>query len=162
MAKVLYEASPSLVRMNPLGTLVAVVVMIAGIVVALAAGWVAGSLGLPPETRQWVGGAGMVIFALAFLRLLFWWVATKIDHLQIKDDEIVWTHGLLNKEYTEIGMGSVRTVRVSQTLLQRMMNAGDVTIFTSGDLPELVVRGLPNPAVVREYIKGDAKAPTPA
>lgn len=162
MAKLLYEASPSLVRMNPLGTLLAVVLMLAGVVVAIAGGPVAAAIGLPPESKQWVGAAGILVLALAFLRLLIWWVATKIDHLEIKADEIVWTHGLLNKQYTEIGMGSVRTVRVSQTLVQRMLNAGDVTIFTSGDLPELVVRGLPNPGVIREYIKGDAKGPTPA
>jgi len=162
MAKVLYEASPSLVRMNPLGTLLVVVLMLAGVIVAIAGGPVAAAIGLPPESKQWVGAAGILVVALAFLRLLIWWVATKIDHLEIKEDEIVWTHGLLNKQYTEIGMGSVRTVRVSQTLVQRMLNAGDVTIFTSGDLPELVVRGLPNPGVIREYIKGDAKAPTPA
>lgn len=161
MAKVLYEASPSLVRMNPLGTVLAVVLMVAGIIVALAAGMVAAGVGLPAESSRWVGMAGILIFALAFLRLLVWWVATKIDRLQIKDDEIVWTHGFLNKQYTEIGMSSVRTVRVNQTLLQRMMNAGDVTIFTSGDLPELEVRGLPNPTAVREYIKSEAKATTP-
>jgi hypothetical protein len=51
-------------------------------------------------------------------------------------------------------MGSVRTVRVSQTLLQRIMNAGDVTIYTSGDLPEVVVRGLPDPRRLRDYIRG--------
>lgn len=160
MAKVLYEASPSLVRMNPLGTLLAVVLMLAGILVAIAASPIAAALPLPPEGGTWVGAAGILIFALAFLRLLAWWVATKIDHLEIKDDEIVWTHGFLNKQYTEIGMGSVRTVRVSQTLLQRLMNAGDVTIYTSGDLPELEVRGLPDPAALREYIKSEAKAPT--
>jgi uncharacterized membrane protein YdbT with pleckstrin-like domain len=159
MAKVLYEASPSLVRMNPLGTVLALLVMVAGIALALAKGpateFLAGLTGgLPPETEQVVGIAGIVLFALAFLRLLGWWISTKMDRLQIKDDEVVWTHGLLNRQYTEISMGSVRTVRVSQTLLQRIMNAGDVTIYTSGDLPEVVVRGLPDPRRLRDYIRG--------
>jgi uncharacterized membrane protein YdbT with pleckstrin-like domain len=76
--------------------------------------------------------------------------------LTIKEDELVWTHGLVSKEYTEINMGSVRTTRVTQTLMQRIMGAGDVTIFTSGDLPELVIRGLPEPERIRDLIKGDA------
>lgn len=164
MAKVLYDASPSLVRMNPLGTLLALAIMAAGILLALAKGPATAVLaglignGLPPETEQAVGIAGIALFALAFLRLLAWWVATKMDRLQIRDDEVVWTHGLLNRQYTEINMASIRTVRVSQSLLQRIMNAGDVTIYTSGDLPEMVVRGLPDPRQVRDQIKGETRA----
>ena len=84
----------------------------------------------------------------------------KSDQLVIKDDEIVWTHGLVNKDYTEISMGSVRTTRISQTLLQRIMNAGDIEIYTSGDNPELVVKGLPDPSEIRRLIKGQPPAQT--
>jgi uncharacterized membrane protein YdbT with pleckstrin-like domain len=72
----------------------------------------------------------------------------------IKDDEIVWTHGLLNKGYTEISMASVRTTRIRQALMQRILNTGDVEIYTSGDNPELVVKGLPDPDRIRSLIKG--------
>lgn len=154
MSEVLYEAGPSMIRMNPLGTLLAIAILVLGIGLAVANGPVAAMAGLPQAAGQVVGLAGILIAAFGLLRLLIWYVATKVDHLKIKDDEIVWTHGLLNKQYTEIGMGSVRTVQVSQSLLQRVMNAGDITIFTSGDAPELVVRGLPDPTAIREHIKG--------
>jgi uncharacterized membrane protein YdbT with pleckstrin-like domain len=156
MSKVLYEANPSLLRMNPLGTVLAILILLGGILLAAAYGMVAALLGLPEEAAKVVGLAGIVVAALAFLRLLGWWVATKTDRLTIKEDELVWTHGLVSKEYTEINMGSVRTTRVTQTLMQRIMGAGDVTIFTSGDLPELVIRGLPEPERIRDLIKGDA------
>ena len=156
MSKVLYEANPSLLRMNPLGTVLAILILLGGILLAAAYGMVAALLGLPEEAAKVVGLAGIVVAALAFLRLLGWWVATKTDRLTIKEDELVWTHGLVSKEYTEINMGSVRTTRVTQTLIQRIMGAGDVTIFTSGDLPELVIRGLPEPERIRDLIKGDA------
>lgn len=124
-----------------------------------AAAWLAGLTGgVPsPEATQIVGIVGIALFAIGFLRLIGWWIATKMDHLSIRDDEIVWTHGLLNRQYTAINMASVRTVRVSQTLLQRSMNAGDVVIYTSGDLPEVTVRGLPDPRRVRDHIKGEAR-----
>jgi len=93
----------------------------------------------------------MATAGLAFFWLLLWYIRTKMDHLVIKDDEIVWTHGLLSKEYTEIAQSSIRTVRVQQTLLQRIMGAGDVLVFTAGDAPEVVIRGLPNPDLIREY-----------
>lgn len=121
MSKVLYEANPSMVRMYPFGTALAVLLIPVGI---------------------------------GIIMLLYWYVQTKSDHLVVKDDEIVWTHGLISKQYTEINMSSVRTVKIRQSLFQRMVNAGNVSIYTSGDEPELMVKGLPDPNRIREYIKG--------
>jgi uncharacterized membrane protein YdbT with pleckstrin-like domain len=155
MPEVLYEAHPSLLRTRPFGTLLTILLMLGGILVA-----VVGDQAMPPELKQQVQLDGQTlqmigigVFAFATLQLLSWWVATLTDHLEITPDEILWTHGLLSKQYTEINMVSVRTVRVTQTLFQRLMNAGDITIYTSGDTPELVVRGLPDPSQIRELIK---------
>lgn len=125
MSTVLYEAYPSLVRMYPLGVVLAVLLIPVGV---------------------------------GILLLLYWYLLTKSDHLTIKSDEIVWTHGLINKQFTEINMSSVRTVRVTQSLIQRMLKAGDVAIYTAGDQPEVVIRGLPNPEEVRAHIKGQQPA----
>lgn len=125
MSTVLYEANPSLVRMYPLGVVLAVLLIPVGV---------------------------------GILLLLYWYLLTKSDHLTIKSDEIVWTHGLINKQFTEINMSSVRTVRVSQSLIQRMLKAGDIAIYTAGDQPEVVIRGLPNPEEIRAHIKGQQPA----
>lgn len=98
----------------------------------------------------------LIPIGIGILILLYWYISTKADKLTIKSDEVVWTHGLISKQYTEINMSSVRTVRVSQSLLQRVVNAGNIEIYTSGDEPELVIRGLPNPDEIREHIKGQA------
>lgn len=155
MSTILYEASPSLVRKNPFGTLLVILMILFGVLLAVGKGAVLAGLGIQAGDGKIFGIVGILLVVVGFFRLLSWWVATKLDHLVIKEDEIVWTHGLLNKQYTEINMGSVRTVRVSQGILQRIMNAGDVTIFTSGDIPELVVKGLPNPGAIREHIKSE-------
>jgi len=125
MSDILYEANPSMFRMYPFGTVLAVLLIPVGV---------------------------------GILLLLYWYLQTKADHLIIKTDEVVWTHGLINKQYTEVNMSSIRTVRVSQSLLQRVLNAGDIAIFTAGDEPELVIKGLPNPEEIREHIKGQAAA----
>lgn len=156
MSNVLYEASPSMVRINPLGTVLAIALTLFGVVLAVAPGSVLAALPIPLVGDGVAGIVGIALVVLGCVRLLSWWIATKADRLVIKADEIVWTHGLFNKQYTEINMGSVRTVRVSQSILQRVMDAGDVAIFTSGDLPELVVKGLPNPGAIRDYVKPDA------
>ena len=125
MSEILYEANPSMIRMYPFGTVVAILVVPLGI--------------------------GILI-------LLWWWLSTKADKLTIKTDEIVWEHGLISKQYTELAMQSLRSVRVKQSLLQRMLSAGDVEIYTAGDDPELVIRGLPEPDRIREHIRGRAPA----
>ena len=116
MPETLYEAHPSMVRMYPFGTVLAILLIPVGI--------------------------GILI-------LLYWYISTKADKLVIKTDEVVWIHGLISKQYTEINMSSVRTVRINQSLLQRIVNAGNVEIYTSGDEPELIVKGLPNPDEIR-------------
>lgn len=155
-SNVRYEAHPSLIRMRPFATLLVMVLMLLGILVAVS-GWalLPGSLS---QLVSWIDErlvkvAGILLFALSTFQLLVWWVSTRTDQLKITDDEILWTHGLVNKKYTELGMGSVRTVQVSQSLLQRLLDAGDIRVFTTGDLPELVVRGLPDPNRIRELVK---------
>lgn len=125
MSEVLYEAHPSMIRMYPFGTVLAILLIPLGI--------------------------GILI-------LLWWWLTTKADKLTIKTDEIIWEHGLINKQYTEISMSSLRSVRVNQSLLQRILSAGNVEVYTAGDDPELVIKGMPNPDKIREYIKGQGAA----
>jgi uncharacterized membrane protein YdbT with pleckstrin-like domain len=148
MSEVLYDAHPSMIRSRPFAVLLAFAAMPLGIALAVMGG------NLVPEAAPVMGALGLLIAAFGFLTLMFWYVRAKSDHLVIKDDEIVWTHGLLNKGYAEISMASVRTTRLHQTLLQRVMNAGDIEIYASGDAPELVVKGLPNPGEILRVIRG--------
>lgn len=98
----------------------------------------------------------LIPVGIGILILLYWYLTMKADKLTIKDDEVIWTHGLLSKTYVEINMSSIRTTRVEQSLLQRMLNAGKLEIYTAGDEPELTVNGMPNPDKIRELIKGVA------
>ncbi len=150
MSQVLYEASPSLVRMNPFGSVLLILALVGGVILATppVASGLSASLALD---SRFVSLVGLAVAALAFLWLLVWFVKTKMDHLVIKADEIVWTHGLLSKQYTEIAQTSIRTVRVQQSILQRLMGAGDVLIYTAGDMPEVLIRGLPEPEKLRQY-----------
>jgi len=156
MSELLYKANPSIWRSHPFGALLAWVLILLGAVIAFT-----GAIPLLPEPTQpiqlpegfdlrWVGYG---LLALGFFQLLRWWLATLMDQLEIYARELVWTHGLLSKEYTEINMGSVRTVRIEQSLFQRILGAGNLQIFTAGDEPELTIRGLPRPQEIRQHIK---------
>lgn len=154
MSDVLYEANPSVLRTHPFATILLVVALLVGLAIAIFGGALSDDVGLP---AQFLGLLGIVIAGGAALWLLAWYVSSKMDHLTIKNDEIVWSHGLIRKQYTEINMSSVRTTQVSQTLMQRIMNAGDVMIFTAGDKAELHVRGLPEPHRIRDLVKKNAE-----
>ena len=162
MSEVLYKANPSIWRSHPFGALIAWVLAIAGLLIAIT-----GTIPFVPEPSQpielpegfdlrWLGYG---LIAIGLFQLLRWWIATLMDQLEIYDHELVWTHGLLSKEYTEINMASVRTVRIEQSLFQRIAGAGDLQIFTAGDAPELTIRGLPRPQEIRQHIKRQAPSP---
>ncbi len=156
MSKPLYAANPSVWRMHPFGTLVAWLLVLAG-------GYVATTGTLPYLSAVLAGRPlpawvdlrylGYLLLAWGLLQLIGWWIRARFDRLEITEREVVWTHGFLNKQYTETNMGSIRTVRVRQSLLQRMLNAGDLVIYTTGDMPELNILGLPRPGEIRELIK---------
>lgn len=161
MSEILYQANPSVWRMRPLGTLIAWLLFAGGLYIGLTGNMPylreiytaipsLRDLAQPRALSQYVGYGIAVIGAFNLLR---WWLAGLVDRLEIHSNEILWTHGLLAKNYTEINMGSVRTVRVHQSLLQRLLGAGDLVIFTTGDEPELAVRGLPRPNEIREHIR---------
>jgi len=51
----------------------------------------------------------------------------------------------------------VRTVKVKQSFFNRLFGTGTIELFTSGDQPEIVARGMPDPNRVREIIKANQK-----
>jgi uncharacterized membrane protein YdbT with pleckstrin-like domain len=157
----LYKANPAILRSHPFGALVACLLVLAGVVIG-----VTGSIPFMPSPAEpiplppwfdlrWLGYG---LLAIGLFQLLRWWLASLMDQLEIHEHELVWTHGLLSKEYTEINMASVRTVRIEQSLFQRIVGAGDLEIYTAGDAPELTISGLPRPQEIRQYIKRQSPA----
>ncbi len=156
MSQTLYAANPSVWRMRPFGTFIAWLLVLFGAYVAIT-GSIPYVSALLAEVQlpAWadVRYIGYALLAWGLLQLIGWWLSARFDHLEITGNALVWTHGFLNKQYTETNMASVRTVRVKQSLLQRLLNAGDLVIYTTGDDPELVIKGLPRPGEIRALIK---------
>lgn len=156
MVRPLYDASPSLIRINPLGTTLAILLVLSGLVLAIAPQLVTGWLGLGFERAGYhdlLKILGLVVFAVAAIILMIWWIPTRMDRLTITGEQMIWTHGLIAKQYTEIHLHSIHAVRVNQTLTQRLFGVGDIMVYTSGDEPELVVEGLPRPRKIRRIVK---------
>ena len=92
----------------------------------------------------------LVPVGIGIIILLAWYLQTKAEKFTITQDEIHYERGLLSKTRFEVGLDTIRTVRVDQSLFNRMFGVGKVSVFTAGDQPEIVVDGLPDPHLIRE------------
>jgi uncharacterized membrane protein YdbT with pleckstrin-like domain len=93
------------------------------------------------------------VFGIGLLILLAWYLQNKSSKLTINENEILFEKGLLNKERSEVNISSVRTTKVKQSFFDRIFGVGSVEIYTAGDSPEIVAKGLPDPNKISEIIR---------
>jgi uncharacterized membrane protein YdbT with pleckstrin-like domain len=91
-------------------------------------------------------------FGLGVILLMVWFIMTRMDQLKISSEKIQWEHGILSKTYVELDIDEVRTVRVHQNLIQRIFRSGLLEVYSAGDKPEIVIKGLPYPTKIREIV----------
>lgn len=91
-------------------------------------------------------GVGLIIF-------LIWYLINKSTKLSVTATHILFEKGLLSKERSEIDLDSIRTVKVTQSLFNRMFNVGTIELYTAGDTPEIVAKGMPDPNGLREIVR---------
>ncbi|MGH8543836.1 MAG: PH domain-containing protein [Gammaproteobacteria bacterium] len=92
------------------------------------------------------------VFGIGILILLVWYISTKAQSLTVTSQDLLYEKGILSKSRSELRLTSIRSVRVHQTLFQRMFGTGDIEIFTAGDTPEVTAKGMPDPNKVRELV----------
>jgi len=95
-------------------------------------------------------GVGIIIF-------LVWHLKNKSSRLAVTSSHVLYEKGLLSKERSEVDIDSIRTVKVTQSLANRIFGNGTVELYTAGDSHEFVDRGLPDPNRVRDLIKNNQR-----
>lgn len=79
--------------------------------------------------------------------------------LIVRPDEVALEKGILKRESIEIGMRSIRTVQVTQGIIQRLLNIGDISIASSGtDNYEIHTTNILSPHDVRNQIQSHERA----
>ncbi|WP_296759390.1 PH domain-containing protein [Thioalkalivibrio sp.] len=106
----------------------------------------------PPAMLLAITGFGMVL-------LLYWFVKTRAKRLRINGDQVHLERGLLNKMHIELDVGQIRAVRVYQNFFDRIFRVGRIEIFTTGDDPEFVIAGMPDPGRVRDHVRTHLENP---
>ncbi|MBC8012828.1 MAG: PH domain-containing protein [Methyloceanibacter sp.] len=94
----------------------------------------------------------ILAFGIGILILLYWYILTRATALTVTDQEILYEKGILSKDRTAVSLKHIRAVRVTQGFINRILGVGTIEISTAGDLPEFVVRDMPDPHKIREAI----------
>lgn len=94
----------------------------------------------------------ILAFGIGILILLYWYILTRATALTVTDQEILYEKGILSKDRTAVSLKHIRAVRVTQGFINRILGVGTIEISTAGDLPEFVVRDMPDPHKIRESI----------
>ncbi len=85
--------------------------------------------------------------------LVIWWIKTRCTLVTVGDERVLLSRGIFAKERLEIELESIRTVQIDQTFVDRIFNCGILKIYTAGDRPELLQKGLPDPERLRSALR---------
>ena len=94
-----------------------------------------------------------IIFGILTLGLVpFIWRGGQILTIY-ENGDISYQKGITSREKIELQASEIRSVKVKQSLFARMMNAGNLEIYTTGDTPEISISGISQPNEIRETLK---------
>lgn len=99
----------------------------------------------------------LIPLGVGILILLYWHLQKKSSRLSVTRDHVLYEKGLLSKERSEVDIDGIRSVKVKQSFANRIFGTGTIELYTSGDNPEIVAKGMPDPNKVREIIKANQK-----
>jgi uncharacterized membrane protein YdbT with pleckstrin-like domain len=91
----------------------------------------------------------LLVSVIGIVAIGIWWMLHKGERLALSDREVLLERGLLAKQRTEIALSSIRSVRITQTLGQRIFNVGNVELFSAGDMAEIAIKSMPRPDRIR-------------
>ena len=96
----------------------------------------------------------LVPVGIGALILLLWWLDCIGTRLTITDRRIILRKGILSKRINEVRHVDIRNVRVSQGLLQRLLDVGKLELSTAAQAGiELAVSGIPHPNAAADIVR---------
>ena len=83
-------------------------------------------------------------FLIGIVWLVWWFIENRCTVLVVDEERVSLRTGIFNRRYAEAEIGKIRSVRVDQTLVDRIFKCGYLKVYTSGDVPEIEQDGLPD------------------
>ena len=83
--------------------------------------------------------------------------------LIVKPDEIAVEQGFIKRTSIEISTRNIRTIQVNQSIIQRILNIGDLHVASAGTSGyEISIANMPDPYAIRNDIQTYERAPSAA
>ena len=108
------------------------------------------------ETRFLTGIWRYTAYALALIAIFLliqqwfqWWVT----EIAVTNRRVIYKKGLIRRQTNEMNMDKVESVQITQSILGRMLDYGDVTILGTGEGFE-TLRTISSPIELRNSITG--------
>jgi uncharacterized membrane protein YdbT with pleckstrin-like domain len=112
---------------------------------------VAGLLPFFVSTRSEYFIAGAIAIAIGVLVLLAAIVRRRTTELVLTDRRVIAKRGFISRDTVEMNLGKVESVHVSQSLLGRLLDYGDVTVVGTGSSLEPLL-GIAQPLELRRRL----------
>jgi PH (Pleckstrin Homology) domain-containing protein len=110
----------------------------------------------------WFGIAGRTFWTIVFVlpmgyalyRLIPWWLRMRHTTVTITNKRCVVEAGLFSKQAENYALDHVTDVQVSQSLLSRYLNVGDIVLSSdNGGKKQIMLMAIPDPERVAEHIR---------
>jgi uncharacterized membrane protein YdbT with pleckstrin-like domain len=104
----------------------------------------------PPRVIGWAAAlAGIALFLALPVRSFLTWVTS---HFVVTSDRVIHRSGWLAKRSMEIPLERINDVRFEQSVLERVVGAGDLRIESGGEYGQNHFRDIRNPERVQKVI----------
>ncbi len=121
-------------------------------VVAFVLCLVAGTATLVTGLPSLVGLVVLVPLVLCALWLVKYWLSWSTTNFVVTTDRLIYRHGVLAKSGIEIPVERVMNVNFSQSVIERLMGAGDLLIESGGEDGQQRFTDIRNPSEVQNKI----------
>lgn len=101
------------------------------------------------DDRMW---SLLLLPAVAILFAAIRHLRRRLTKLTVLDDRLRLEAGLFSKTTRTIELAKVQDVRVDQTLGQRMLNIGDLSLETAGGASRIVMQSIDRPQEAADHI----------
>jgi uncharacterized membrane protein YdbT with pleckstrin-like domain len=113
---------------------------------------------LTPSGRAFLGelllGVVLLPVAIGIVFLVDVWIRRRSIQYRLTNQRLFIRTGLIAKKVDELELFRVKDVKVNQTILQRLLGVGSITVLSSDDSsPELTLIGILKPEDVKETIR---------
>jgi len=100
------------------------------------------------NTTAWV----LLVPALLLLWPLKYHILRKFTRMTLSGDKLRYETGILSRSKRNIQLTKVQDVRVDQSLAQRMLRTGNLSVETAGETSLLTMRNVDNPDLLAEEL----------